>query len=161
MCLNGKSKPQRTQRKARTPIQKRVCRSLKRALRITCLRNPSAKALGYRKTFGTRAGNKIGVLPLQGGGLSSNRSRGVARPDASGLAYPWLPSSTPSACKAADCQLHTASRSLPTLLSHSHVIGSAAAFGRNPVDDLIWVHDVAGLAVDAVGEVDLELTARN
>lgn len=34
--------------------------------------------------------------------------------------------------------------------SHSLVIGTAAAFGRDPVDDLIRVGDVAGFAVDAV-----------
>src|SRR5690348_5887867 len=37
---------------------------------------------------------------------------------------------------------------------------AAAAFGRHPVDYLIRVHDVARLAVDAVGEVDLQALAR-
>ena len=35
--------------------------------------------------------------------------------------------------------------------------GPAAAFGRHPVDDLVRVHDVARLAVHAVGGVDLQL----
>src|SRR5712692_5659133 len=34
--------------------------------------------------------------------------------------------------------------------SHSFVVGTAAAFGNDPVDDLIGIGDVAGLAVDAV-----------
>jgi hypothetical protein len=33
---------------------------------------------------------------------------------------------------------------------------SPAALRRNPVDDFVRVHDVAGLAVDAVGGVDLQ-----
>src|SRR5262245_5547150 len=36
------------------------------------------------------------------------------------------------------------------------VARAAAAFGRDPRDDLVRIHDVAGLAVDAVREVDLE-----
>lgn len=42
--------------------------------------------------------------------------------------------------------------SLPILINglHSFVIRSAAALGRDPVDDLIRVGDVAGLAVNAV-----------
>src|SRR5204862_6790336 len=35
----------------------------------------------------------------------------------------------------------------------------AAAFGGDPADDVVGVHDVAGLAVNAIREVDLE-TAR-
>ena len=38
--------------------------------------------------------------------------------------------------------------------SHSFVIRAAATFGRNPIDDLIRVGDVAGLAVDAICGVD-------
>src|SRR5215208_2751934 len=41
--------------------------------------------------------------------------------------------------------------------SHSFVAGPAAPLGRHPIDDLIGIHDVAGLAVDAVRCVDLEL----
>src|SRR6185436_12847190 len=36
------------------------------------------------------------------------------------------------------------------------VVRSAAAFGRHPVDDLVGVGDVAGLAVHAVRGVDVE-----
>ena|SRR5437660_27054 len=39
---------------------------------------------------------------------------------------------------------------------HALVIRPAAAFGGYPVDDLIGIHDVAGLAVDAVGKVYLQ-----
>src|SRR6188508_2189840 len=39
---------------------------------------------------------------------------------------------------------------------HALVLWTTAAFGRDPVDDLIRIHDVAGLAVDAVGGVDLQ-----
>src|ERR1041384_887608 len=45
-----------------------------------------------------------------------------------------------------------------SLLLHVLVIRPAAAFGRDPVDDLVRVHDVARLAVDALGEVDLQTT---
>ena len=38
--------------------------------------------------------------------------------------------------------------------SHSFVIRAAATFGRNPIDDLIRVGDVAGLAVNAIRGVD-------
>ncbi len=48
----------------------------------------------------------------------------------------------------------------PHATSHAVVIGTAAALGWNPVDDLVGVHDVAGLAVYAVGEVDLKLLYR-
>ena len=37
---------------------------------------------------------------------------------------------------------------------HAFVVGAAAAFGDDPVDDLVGVGDVAGFAVDAVGGVD-------
>src|SRR5215203_1227260 len=40
---------------------------------------------------------------------------------------------------------------------HALVLWTAAAFGRDPVDDLIRIHDVAGLTVHAVGGVDLQL----
>ena len=40
---------------------------------------------------------------------------------------------------------------------HAVVVGAAAAFGGDPGDDLVRIHDVAGFAVDAVGEVDLQL----
>jgi hypothetical protein len=39
---------------------------------------------------------------------------------------------------------------------HAFVVGAAAAFGDDPVDDLIGVGDVAGFAVDTVGGVDFE-----
>ena len=34
--------------------------------------------------------------------------------------------------------------------SHPFIIRSAAAFGRYPINNLVGIHDVAGLAVDAV-----------
>src|SRR5207253_4460940 len=40
------------------------------------------------------------------------------------------------------------------------VVGSATAFGRGPGDDLVGIGDVAGLAVNAVRGVDLELELR-
>src|SRR5215467_11746906 len=40
---------------------------------------------------------------------------------------------------------------------HTVVIWPAATLRRNPGDDLVGVHDVAGLAVDTVGEVDRDL----
>src|SRR6266404_30870 len=40
---------------------------------------------------------------------------------------------------------------------HSFVSRPTAALGHNPVDDLIRIRDVAGLAVHAVGEVNLQL----
>ena len=40
-----------------------------------------------------------------------------------------------------------------------HVVRAASAFGRDPGDDLVGVHDVAGLAVDAVGGVEHQLLA--
>ena len=40
---------------------------------------------------------------------------------------------------------------------HALVLRPSAAFGRHPVDDLIGIHDVARLAVDAVRRVDLQL----
>ncbi len=39
---------------------------------------------------------------------------------------------------------------------HAFVVGAAATFGDDPVDDLVGVGDVAGFAVDAVGGVDFE-----
>ena len=39
------------------------------------------------------------------------------------------------------------------------VVGAAAAFGRDPGDDLVGVQDVAGLAVNAVGGVQVNLLA--
>ena len=42
---------------------------------------------------------------------------------------------------------------------HAFVVGATAAFGDDPVDDLVGVGDVAGLAVDAIRGVDLELCA--
>jgi hypothetical protein len=38
---------------------------------------------------------------------------------------------------------------------HAVVIGPAPAFRRDPGDDLVGIHDVAGLAVYAVSEVDM------
>ena len=42
------------------------------------------------------------------------------------------------------------------LTLHSVVLGAFAALGRDPGDDLVRVHDVAGLAVHAVRGVDLQ-----
>ncbi len=41
-------------------------------------------------------------------------------------------------------------------LLHSFVVGAAAPFRDNPVDDLVGVGDVAGFAVHAVGEINFE-----
>src|SRR5713101_9843988 len=41
-------------------------------------------------------------------------------------------------------------------LLHSFIIRSAATLGHHPINYLVRVHDVAGLAVDAVGKVDLQ-----
>src|ERR1700691_901029 len=43
--------------------------------------------------------------------------------------------------------------------SHAVIIRSTAAFRRDPRYDLVWIHDVAGLAMNAVGEVDMQLFA--
>src|SRR5688500_1624438 len=40
---------------------------------------------------------------------------------------------------------------------HAFVLWTATALGRHPVDDLIRIHDVAGLTVHAVRGVDLQL----
>jgi hypothetical protein len=40
--------------------------------------------------------------------------------------------------------------------SHSFVVWSTAALRRNPVDDLVRIHDVARLAVHAVREIYLQ-----
>src|SRR5258708_2971159 len=45
--------------------------------------------------------------------------------------------------------------------SHAVVLWTAAAFRRHPRDHLIWIHDVAGLAVHAVGSVDLQPPGRS
>ena len=37
---------------------------------------------------------------------------------------------------------------------HAFVVGAAAAFGDNPIDDLVGIGNVAGFAVDAVGGAD-------
>jgi hypothetical protein len=37
---------------------------------------------------------------------------------------------------------------------HSFVVGTAAALGNNPIDNLVGVGDVAGFAVDAIGGAD-------
>src|SRR5271155_5821178 len=39
---------------------------------------------------------------------------------------------------------------------HPGVDGAFAALRRDPRDDLIRVHDIAGLTVDAVAEIDLQ-----
>src|SRR3984957_8181464 len=41
-------------------------------------------------------------------------------------------------------------------ISHAFVVGAASAFGRDPVDDLVGVGDVAGFAMDAIGGVDFQ-----
>jgi hypothetical protein len=43
-------------------------------------------------------------------------------------------------------------RELPEL--HSLVIWPASAFGHHPIDDLIRIGDITGLAVHAIGGVD-------
>src|SRR5579864_6817932 len=43
---------------------------------------------------------------------------------------------------------------------HARVHWAAATFGRYPVDDLIRVHDIASLAMHAVGKIDLQALAR-
>jgi hypothetical protein len=45
------------------------------------------------------------------------------------------------------------------LISLALALALASAFGRNPGDDLVGVHDVAGLAVNAVGGVQHQLLA--
>ena len=42
---------------------------------------------------------------------------------------------------------------------HAFVVWSTATFGRNPVDDLVRIHDVARFAVYAVREVYLQTPA--
>ena len=42
---------------------------------------------------------------------------------------------------------------------HPIIIRAAAALRRDPGDDLVGVHDVAGFAVDAVGRVQVDLLA--
>ena len=39
---------------------------------------------------------------------------------------------------------------------HPFVIWTATAFGRDPVYDLIWIRDIAGLAVYAIRKVNLQ-----
>src|SRR5262249_7051887 len=39
------------------------------------------------------------------------------------------------------------------------IVGPGPSFGSRPVDDLVRVLDVAGLAVDAIGRVDLQTLA--
>lgn len=41
--------------------------------------------------------------------------------------------------------------------SHSVVIGPTAAFRWDPGDDLVGIHNVAGFAVDTIGEIDGDL----
>ena len=45
------------------------------------------------------------------------------------------------------------------MASEKFVTRAISAFGGYPVDDFVGVHDVAGLAVDTVGEIDLEAPA--
>jgi hypothetical protein len=42
---------------------------------------------------------------------------------------------------------------------HVLVIGAAAAFGRDPVNDLVRILDVTGFAMDTIGRIDLQLSA--
>ncbi len=37
---------------------------------------------------------------------------------------------------------------------HAFVVGTTAAFGDDPIDNLVGIGDVAGFAVDTVGGVD-------
>ena len=41
-------------------------------------------------------------------------------------------------------------------ISETLIVRSSASFRRHPVDDLVRIHDVARLAMDAVGEIDLQ-----
>lgn len=54
-------------------------------------------------------------------------------------------------------KLETRNPKLP--FSHSVVVRPPATFRRNPRDDLIGIHDVASFAMDAVGEVHVNLFA--
>ena len=40
---------------------------------------------------------------------------------------------------------------------HPFVIGSSAPFGDNPVDDLIWIGNIASFTMNAVSGVDFQL----
>src|SRR5262245_13693695 len=40
-----------------------------------------------------------------------------------------------------------------------NVIRPAPAFGRDPIDDLVGIHNIASFAVDAVREIDFRLPA--
>src|SRR5271169_1262541 len=42
---------------------------------------------------------------------------------------------------------------------HTFVVGSATTLRRHPGDDLVGIHDVAGLAVHAVGSIEMNLQA--
>src|SRR5690242_8483713 len=109
MCLNGRFN-HRGHGGSENAKPKRPCRPLKRALKIICLRDLSAKARIIEKRL-VRCAAPSGrwTLFLTDPGVSL-----------AALAYPWLPSSTPSACKAAHCQLHTANCSLPAAHCQLH-----------------------------------------
>jgi hypothetical protein len=57
-----------------------------------------------------------------------------------------------------NCEILVSPSALDSTLQE-FVSRTATAFGRNPIDDFVGVHDVAGLAMDAVGEVDLQTAA--
>src|SRR5215831_10925981 len=42
------------------------------------------------------------------------------------------------------------------MLLHSFVVGASAALWRNPLNHLVWIGNVARLAVDAIRGVDLQ-----
>ncbi len=44
----------------------------------------------------------------------------------------------------------------PSLALHLNVVKTSASFGGNPIDNLIRIRDITGLAVNAIGSVDLK-----
>jgi hypothetical protein len=45
---------------------------------------------------------------------------------------------------------------IASLCLHIHVIWTATAFRRNPIDDLVRIRDITGFAVDTIGSVNLK-----
>ena len=156
MCLNGESN-HRGHRGKQERQAKRLYRTLKRA-------HEPIHSCGSQ---GARASHACPGYFIE----RLRRSSPLCRPLKAGLnqstlrfpsAEAWLHSNRPLRGRGVvGCRVSclTAVFVLPYCSSHSHIIRSAAAFRRHPINDLIRVHDVAGLAVDAVGEVDLELAA--
>src|SRR5437868_12922559 len=69
---------------------------------------------------------------------------------------PGSPGSTFSRAAAGVATIISDAAAIPLSSLHVRVIGSSPAFGRDPVDVLGRVLDVAGLAVDAILGVDLQ-----